>query len=90
MSTSRLPRAMSSRWPSMQRPNSRHACRTAGYDPNWGDIVIEAQFSDYEDVGDVKLPKHIVTKQDHWTTTIRGISRNTLDAELEILQHPRL
>ncbi|HEY6507993.1 MAG TPA: hypothetical protein VIY56_08255, partial [Vicinamibacterales bacterium] len=27
-----------------------------GYDPNWGDVVLEAQFSAYADVSGVKLP----------------------------------
>jgi hypothetical protein len=59
-----------------------------GYDPNWGDIVIEAQFSGYEDVNGLKLPKHIVTKQDHWSTTVRQIAKNTLDGDASDLAAP--
>src|SRR5690606_38967434 len=36
------------------------------YDANWGDVVIEAQFSDYAEVDGLQLPRRIVTKQDQW------------------------
>ncbi len=53
-----------------------------GYDPNWGDVVLEAQFSAYADVSGVKLPTVIVTKQDQWTTTERTLTAQSLDANL--------
>lgn len=58
------------------------------YDANWGDIVVEAQFSDYENVGGLQLPKHIVTKQDAWMTTDRQITKNTVDADAGTLAAP--
>jgi glyoxylase-like metal-dependent hydrolase (beta-lactamase superfamily II) len=51
------------------------------YDPNWGDVTIEAQFSNYQPVGGLQLPATIVTKQDQWTTTERTLSRQTLDGD---------
>ena len=51
------------------------------YDPNWGDVVIEAQFSNYQDVGGLRLPATIVTKQDQWTTSERTLSRQSLDGD---------
>ena len=56
-----------------------------GYDPNWGDVILEAQFSEYADVGGVKLPTIVVTKQDQWTTTERTLTSQGLDGELEDL-----
>ncbi len=58
------------------------------YDPNWGDIVIDAQFSDYEEVAGLKLPKRIVTKQDQWTTSERQITRNVIDGDAGDLEAP--
>jgi hypothetical protein len=58
------------------------------YDPNWGDIIIEAQFSSYADVNGLNLPTHVVTKQDHWTTTVRQIATNTLNADASELAAP--
>ena len=49
------------------------------YDPNWGDVVIEAQYSNYKDVSGLQLPATIVTKQDQWTTSERTFSRQSLD-----------
>jgi glyoxylase-like metal-dependent hydrolase (beta-lactamase superfamily II) len=51
------------------------------YDPNWGDVTIEAQFSNYQAVGGLQLPATIVTKQDQWTTTERTLSSQTLDGD---------
>jgi len=53
-----------------------------GYDPNWGDVILEARFSEYAEVSGVKLPTVIITKQDQWTTTERTLSSQGLDAEL--------
>jgi glyoxylase-like metal-dependent hydrolase (beta-lactamase superfamily II) len=61
---------------------------TLAYDPNWGDVVIEAQFSDYQDVNGLQLPTSIVTKQDQWTTTARTLSKQTLDVGEADLRAP--
>lgn len=53
-----------------------------GYDPNWGDVVLEARFSEYAEVGGVKIPTVILTKQDQWTTTERTLTSQALDADL--------
>ena len=58
------------------------------YDANWGDVVIEAQFSNYQPVGGLQLPATIVTKQDQWTTTERTLSSQTLDGDTASLAVP--
>ena len=58
------------------------------YDPNWGDVVIETAFSDYQDVAGLKLPTHILTKQDQWTTADIQVSKTTLDADASSLAAP--
>ena len=58
------------------------------YDANWGDIVIEAQFSDYRDVGGLRVPARIVTKQDNWTISDRQIERTTIDGDAGNLVAP--
>ena len=62
---------------------------TAGaYDPNWGDVTIEAQFSNYQPVGGLQLPATIVTKQDQWTTAERMLAKQTLDGDTASLAAP--
>jgi len=62
---------------------------TAGaYDPNWGDVIIEAQFSNYQPVGGLQLPATIVTKQDQWTTAERMVAKQTLDGDTASLGAP--
>ena len=58
------------------------------YDANWGDVVIEAQYSNYQDVGGLRLPATIVTKQDQWTTSERTLSSQTLDGDVADLAAP--
>ena len=58
------------------------------YDANWGDILIEAQFSDYQESGGLQVPGRIVTKQDQWTTTDRQIATTTIDGDLGDLAAP--
>ena len=58
------------------------------YDPNWGDVVIESQFSNYQDVSGLRLPATIVTKQDQWTTSERTLSSQTLDGDVADLAAP--
>jgi glyoxylase-like metal-dependent hydrolase (beta-lactamase superfamily II) len=58
------------------------------YDPNWGDVVIEAQFSNYRDVGGLRLPATIVTKQDQWTTSERTLTKQSLDGDTSDLAAP--
>ena len=58
------------------------------YDPNWGDIVIEAQFSDYRDAGGVQAPGRIVTKQDAWMISDRQIAGTTIDGAARDLAAP--
>jgi glyoxylase-like metal-dependent hydrolase (beta-lactamase superfamily II) len=61
---------------------------TPAYDPNWGDVVIEAQFSNYQDVGGLRLPATIVSKQDDWTTSERTLTSQTLDGDASDLAAP--
>ena len=56
-------------------------CRFLSYNANWGDIVIEAEFSEYQSVGDLLLPMRIVTRQDQWMTTDRQVTITTINAD---------
>lgn len=58
------------------------------YDANWGDIVIEAQFSEYENAGGLQAPRRIVTKQDQWMTSDRQITRTAVDGDAGSLAAP--
>lgn len=58
------------------------------YDANWGDITIEAQFSEYAANGGVQAPNRIVTKQDQWTTADRQIARIVVDGDAGDLAAP--
>lgn len=58
------------------------------YDPNWGDVIIEAQFSNYQPVGDLRLPATIVTKQDQWTTGERTLANQSVDGDAADLAAP--
>jgi glyoxylase-like metal-dependent hydrolase (beta-lactamase superfamily II) len=48
---------------------------------NLGDVAIETSFSDYQDVGGLKLPTNITTKTDKWTTATLQVSKQTVDAD---------
>src|SRR5688572_13947095 len=58
------------------------------YDPNWGDVIIEAQFSNYQEVGGLRLPATIVTKQDQWTTSERTLAKQSVDGDAADLAAP--
>jgi glyoxylase-like metal-dependent hydrolase (beta-lactamase superfamily II) len=62
--------------PSTKLPS--HASMAA-YDPNWGDVTLETQFSDYQDVGGLRLPAKIASKQGEWTTSERTLTAQSLD-----------
>jgi glyoxylase-like metal-dependent hydrolase (beta-lactamase superfamily II) len=48
---------------------------------NLGDVAIETSFSDYQDVGGLKLPTKMTTKTDKWTTATLQVSKQTVDAD---------
>lgn len=52
---------------------------SSSYDINLGDVVLETGFSQYRDVSGVKVPTHIVTKTDHWTTA--DLTLTTVDID---------
>ena len=52
--------------------------------PNLGDVMIETSFSDYEAAGGLKLPRHIVTKIDKWVRSDIRVSKNTLNAPVNL------
>lgn len=64
--------------PSTKLPS--HATMRA-YDPNWGDVVVETRFSNYQDVDGLRLPASIVTTQDQWTTSERTLASQALDGD---------
>jgi hypothetical protein len=50
-----------------------------GYNANMGDVALDTAFLDYEDVGGVKLPKHLITKIDKYLQFELNIAKNTID-----------
>jgi hypothetical protein len=50
-----------------------------GYNANMGDVAIDTAFLDYESVGGVKLPKHLVTKIDKYLQFELKVAKNTID-----------
>jgi hypothetical protein len=58
------------------------------YNPNLGDVVIETSFSDYEDVGGLKLPKHLSTKIDKYPQFDLRVTTNTVNADLGDMAAP--
>jgi hypothetical protein len=49
------------------------------YNANMGDVAIDTTFSDYEDVGGLKLPRRITTKIDKYPQFDLMVSKNTVD-----------
>jgi glyoxylase-like metal-dependent hydrolase (beta-lactamase superfamily II) len=48
---------------------------------NLGDVAIETSFADYQDVNGLKLPAHLTTKTDRWTTVDIRVSKQTVDSD---------
>ncbi|MGB7219373.1 MAG: hypothetical protein WBD07_11245 [Vicinamibacterales bacterium] len=71
--------------PATKRPT--HVAH-AEYDPNWGDVIVETTFADFEEVGGLQLPKRFTTKTDRFTTADITLSRNQADVEAEDLAAP--
>ena len=46
---------------------------------NMGDVAIDTAFTDYEDVGGVKLPKHYTTKMDKYLQFELAVTKNSVD-----------
>jgi hypothetical protein len=56
--------------------------------PNLGDVAVVTTFSDYEDVGGVKLPKHLTTMLDTHLQFDLRVSRNAVDVDTSALAVP--
>jgi glyoxylase-like metal-dependent hydrolase (beta-lactamase superfamily II) len=55
---------------------------------NLGDVAIETTFADYQDVNGLKLPAHLTTRTDNWTTVDIKASKQTVDADAGDLAAP--
>jgi len=55
---------------------------------NLGDVAIETAFSDYEDVGGLKLPKRLATKTDKYATAEIRVSKQSVDTDAGDLAAP--
>jgi glyoxylase-like metal-dependent hydrolase (beta-lactamase superfamily II) len=55
---------------------------------NLGDVAVETSFSDYQDVGGLKLPARITTKTDNVTTVDIRVAKQAVDAETGDLSAP--
>jgi len=56
--------------------------------PNLGDVAIETSFADYQDVSGLKLPAHLTTKTDKWTTAEIRATKQSVDADAGDLAAP--
>jgi hypothetical protein len=55
---------------------------------NLGDVAVETSFSDYQDVGGLKLPARITTRTDNVTTVDIRVAKQAVDAETGDLAAP--
>ena len=55
---------------------------------NLGDVAIETSFADYQDAGGLKLPAHLVTRTDKYTTADLRVTKQTVDGEAGDLAAP--
>ena len=53
--------------------------------PNMGDVAIETRFSDYEDIGGLKLPRRLTTRMDQYLQFDLQVSKNALDGDVSSL-----
>jgi glyoxylase-like metal-dependent hydrolase (beta-lactamase superfamily II) len=58
------------------------------YHTNLGDVTVETDFGDYQDVADLKLPTTIVSRVDRYTLADIRVTRNTIDADVGDLAAP--
>jgi len=56
--------------------------------PNLGDVAIETAFTEYEDVGGIKMPRHLVTMLDKYTEADMRVSKNSVDGDTVDLSAP--
>jgi len=55
---------------------------------NLGDVVRTTTFSGYEDVGGIRVPRHLTTTVDRWTEWDIGVMKNTVNGDLGDLAEP--
>ena len=56
--------------------------------PNLGDVAVETSFSDYQDLAGLKLPSHLTTKTDKFTTADIRVTKQSVDADTGNLAAP--
>ena len=56
--------------------------------PNMGDVAIETRFSDYEEVGGLKLPRRLTTKMDYYLQLDLQVAKNAVDGDMSDLALP--
>ena len=56
--------------------------------PNLGDVAVETSFADYQDVAGVKLPSHLTTKTDKFTTADIRVMKQSIDTDAGNLAAP--
>jgi len=49
---------------------------------NMGDVAIVTTFADYEDVGGIKLPRHLTTKMDKYLQFDLQVAKNAIDGDV--------
>ena len=58
------------------------------YDANWGDIVLETTFSNYQRTDGLQLPARLVTTQDRWMLADITVSRHEMNGQTGDLSAP--
>jgi len=56
--------------------------------PNLGDVAIETSFTDYADIGGLKMPKRLTTKIDKWVQSDIRVSKYTVNGNAGDLDAP--
>jgi glyoxylase-like metal-dependent hydrolase (beta-lactamase superfamily II) len=56
--------------------------------PNLGDVIMLTTFEDYQDVGGLRLPAHLTTKVDDFTTGMIHADRQAIDTDVGDLAAP--
>jgi len=62
--------------------------RTMAANPNLGDVTITTTFADYEDVGGIKMPRHLTTTLDRYLQFDLRVSKNEVDVDTSALAAP--
>lgn len=64
--------------------------QSLSYDYNRGDVIVETEFADYQDVDGLMLPMTLTTRIDGWVVAAMQVTTTVLNGETGRLEAPRL